>query len=447
MTSTMPAGVGVDNSLGGRSSRLWAVSRRRWPGIRRLGWGVLDQGASSLTNFAVTIVVARMLGAEQFGAFTLAYVTYAFALNASRGLATDPLMARFGGVDVVEWRRIVPLCTGTSIVVGVVAGLVVLGAGAVMQGPARGAFLALGLLLPGLMLQDSWRYAFFALGRGEHAFLNDVVWGVTLVPCLVVAARTGHATVFWFVLAWGAAATVAAGVGIVQARLLPRPARVGEWWKHHRDLGVRYLIEGTSSSLTTQLRTYAVGAILGLATVGYIQAANTLMGPFVIVLAGTSAVIVPEAARIVRRAPHRLPVVCLAFTAGLAAIVLLWGAVLLVALPRGLGDLLLGQIWRPTYPLVPLSVLILVGGSLQAGAGAGLHALQAARRSVRAMLITSGIHLVLGIGGAVLGGTTGTLIGTAVAAWLSAALWWWEFRAAQRGPVPASSRGRHRHVG
>jgi len=28
------------------------------------------------------------------------------------------------------------------------------------------------------MLQDSWRNAFFALGRGSQAFLNDMVGGV-----------------------------------------------------------------------------------------------------------------------------------------------------------------------------------------------------------------------------------------------------------------------------
>jgi O-antigen/teichoic acid export membrane protein len=74
--------------------------RLRSHAVRRIGWGVADQAVSSLTNFAVSIYVARTLGAEKFGAFSLAYVTYAFALNASRGLGTDPLMVRFSGTDV-----------------------------------------------------------------------------------------------------------------------------------------------------------------------------------------------------------------------------------------------------------------------------------------------------------------------------------------------------------
>ena len=48
-----------------------------------MGWGVADQGMSSLTNFAVNIYIARELGAVEYGAFALAFVTYAFALNVS----------------------------------------------------------------------------------------------------------------------------------------------------------------------------------------------------------------------------------------------------------------------------------------------------------------------------------------------------------------------------
>ena len=149
---------------------------------RRLGWGVADQAVSSLTNFAVVIYVARAVGAAQFGAFSLAYVTYGFALNASRGLATDPLLVRFSGVDVPTWRRAVAGCTGTAAAVGLVTGGCVLVAAALLDGTVKLAFLALGLTLPGLLLQDSWRYAFFALGRGSQAALNDLVWASVLVP-------------------------------------------------------------------------------------------------------------------------------------------------------------------------------------------------------------------------------------------------------------------------
>jgi O-antigen/teichoic acid export membrane protein len=415
-------------------SRNAAFRRLSRQAGRRLGWGVADQAVSSLTNFAVVIYVARAVGAAEFGAFSLAYVTYGFALNASRGLATDPLLVRFSGADPPTWRRAVATCTGTAAVVGMAAGACVLWAATLLDGTAKGAFVALGLTLPGLLLQDSWRYAFFALGRGSQAFLNDVVWALTLLPALVYLRVTGHTNVSLFVFAWGAAATVAAIVGPLQARVVPRLAGSWEWVSQHRDLGPRYLAENTSNSAAVQLRSYGVGLILGLAAVGYVQAAYTLMGPFMVIFFGMNLVAVPEAARVLRRSPRHLWRFCLLLSGGLALTGLAWGVVLLVALPRGLGDWLLGSKWRPTYPLVlPLTISVL-GSCVTAGASGGLHALGASRRSMRAMVLASAVFLACGLAGAVAGGAVGTIRGAAVATWIGALLWWWEMRAALQEP-------------
>jgi O-antigen/teichoic acid export membrane protein len=411
------------------TTATWRLIRQA---SRRLGWGVADQAMSSVSNFAVNIYIARTLGAVQYGAFALAYVTYGFVLNASRGLSTDPLLVRFSGTVIPTWRRAVTKCTGTATTVGLTAGAIVLVAAALLSGTARLAFLALGLTLPGLMLQDSWRYSFFALGRGSQAFLNDTIWTLALIPALFLLRSTGHANVFWFVFAWGATAAVAAAVGPLQARTRPRLSGAWEWVSRHRDLGPRYLFEGTANSASSQLRNYGVGFILGLAAVGYVQAATTLMGPFMVIFFGMGLVTLPEAARILRRSPRHLPHFCLLVSGGLALLGLAWGVVLLVALPRGLGQLMLGSLWRPTYPLVWPTTLLVLGGCASAGAGTGLHALGAARRSLRAMVLGSALAVVLSLAGAAAGGAVGTMMGAAVASWIGALLFWWELRMALR---------------
>ncbi len=411
--------------------------------LTRLSWGLADQGMSSLTNFAVTIYVAHVLGAVQFGAYSLAYVTYSFALNASRGLATDPLMVRFSGIDVPTWRRAVASSSGTALLVGSVTGVLALAAALLLNGTTAGAFIALGCTLPGLLLQDSWRYAFFALGRGGHAFLNDSVWAVTMLPALVYLHVTHHASVFTFVLAWGAAATIAAAIGPLQARTLPRPARAWEWVKRHRDLGARYLAENTANSGAGQLRSYGVGLIVGLAAVGYVQAASTLMGPFLVVFMGMSLVTIPEAARILRRSPKHLRMFCWLVGGALAAGGVAWGAVLLIVLPKGIGAWLLGSIWRPTYPLIfPLTISV-VGACFIAGATAGLHALGAARRSLRAMVLSAATYLACGLVGAAAGGALGAVRGAAVATCVGALVWWWQLSTALREAHITPRRGRH----
>ena len=414
---------------------------------RRLSWGVADQAMSSISNFAVNIYIARTLGAVQYGAFALAYVTYGFALNASRGLGTDPLLVRFSGTDLPTWKRAVARCTGTATVMGLLMGALALVVSMFLHGTTGMAFLALGLTLPGLLVQDSWRFAFFALGRGGQAFLNDTIWTIVLLPALVLLRQTGHANVFWFVFAWGAAAAVAAVIGPLQARVLPKASGGWGWVSQHRDLGPRYLAEGTLNSSQNQLRNYGIGFILGLGALGYVQAANTLMGPFMVIFFGMGLVLLPEAARILRKAPGRLPLFCACASGGLALLGLAWGVVLLLALPRGLGHLMLGSLWQPTYPLVLPSTIAIMGGCVQAGAGTGLHALGSARRSLRAMAIASALFVVCGLIGAAIGGAPGTMYGAAVASWAGAVLFWLQLRHALRdsrdappgAPVPASS--------
>ena len=420
-------------------SRTAVLRQLRSHAARRLSWGLADQVVSSLTNYAVSIYVVHVLGAVQFGAFSLAYVTYGFALNASRGLATDPLMVRFSGTDVLTWRRAVTGCTGTAVVAGLATGACALAAAAVLSGAAGAAFLALGLTLPGLLLQDSWRYSFFALGRGSQAFINDTIWALTLLPALAVLRATGHANVFWFVFAWGITGTIAAVAGPWQARVIPRPAGAWRWVKQQRDLGFRYLAEGTSQSAAVQLRTYSTGLILGLAALGSVQAAATLSGPMTILFFGMSLVAVPEAARVLRRSPRHLPLFCLVITGGLGLAGLAWGAILLTAVPRGLGHWLLGPIWRSTYPLLLPQMLFVVGQGIGFGASTGLHALAAARRSLRMIVLTAVLYIIASIVGAAVWGTAGTVWGAAVSAWIGAAYGWWQLGIAQRevGHLPA----------
>jgi O-antigen/teichoic acid export membrane protein len=385
---------------------------------------------STLTNFLLSIFVARTLGATQFGAFSLAYVTFGFALNASRGLSIEPLLIRFSGTDLPTWRRAVAGCTGTALTVGIVAGACALVVGVILGGTIGLAFLALGLTLPLLLLQDSWRYAFFALGRGHYAFINDTVWAAVQVPLLAIVVVTGHANVFWFIFAWGAAAGVGAVVGGVQARVMPSLAGVKDWLVRHRDLGPRYLAENTGGNAADTLRSYGVSFLLGLAAVGYIQAANLLLGPFKIIFFGMGMVTIPEAARILRKSPRHLPLFCAAASTGLTLLALAWGAALLVALPRGMGHLVLGNIWRPAYPLVLPATLAVMAMCAATGAGIGMHALGAAKRSLRSTIITSVLVVACALVGAKTGGTLGTMRYAAAAAWVGMLVSWWQLKQA-----------------
>ncbi|MFC6067138.1 membrane protein [Streptomyces ochraceiscleroticus] len=404
--------------------------------VGRLSWGLADQAASSMSNFVVGIYVARSLGVTAFGVFSLAWVTYGVVLNVSRGLATDPLVVRFSGVSDASWRGAAARSTGTALGVGAAIGAACLVVGLALGGSVGPAFACLGVMLPGLLLQDAWRFSFFAAGTGRKAFVNDLVWGIALVPAMVVAARVG--SVAAFVLAWGASATVAAAYGCFQSGIRPRMTGARGWLREQRDLGYRYLVENVSLSGASQLRAYGLGAIVGVGAVGAVRGAELLLGPFLAVLMGLSLVTVPEAARVLRRAPHRLGSFCLLLGGGQAAAALLWGGALQL-MPDRLGEFVLGDVWHSAAQLIVPVTLGVAGAGLGTGAAAGLRALGAARRSLRCQLFASACYVSGGLGGAAVAGTVGSAWGVAAATVSGSAVWWLHLRSALREhhhPIP-----------
>ena len=90
-------------------------------------------------------------------------------------------MVRFSHAEPAVWRHAVAAATATATSFGVLAGSVCVLVGLLLPAHVGYGFIALGVGLPGLMLQDSYRFAFFSSGKGALAFVNDTVWGVLQV--------------------------------------------------------------------------------------------------------------------------------------------------------------------------------------------------------------------------------------------------------------------------
>ena len=414
---------------------MWARAKHL---AGRLGWGMADQAMSSLTNFGVSVYVARTLGTVEFGAFALAFATYLIVLAASRGLATDALAVRYSDVEPERWRRAVASASGTATTVGLIAGAGCVIAGLWFGESTGAALLGLGLTLPGVLLQDSWRHAFFSAGKGRLAFFNDLTWAVTLVPAMAVMVVSGHAAVGWFMLAWGGSACFAAAVGAFQARLIPRPTESVQWLRQHRDLAVRYLGESLSLSSASQIRLYGLAAIAGLAAAGSLRAAELLLGPLNTAIMGIAMMAVPEAAVLLRRSLRRLQPFCLLLSCLGAGGALTWGMVLLL-LPDSVGEQILHSAWYTASALLVPVTLAVAGFGFSIGAWAGVRALGAASRSLRAQVIGSVVYLTGALGGTAISGAAGAAWGSAAGTLLGAGVWWWEFH---QGVRDASSAGR-----
>ncbi|GAA0606204.1 hypothetical protein HPO96_01885 [Kribbella sandramycini] len=403
----------------------------------RLGWGIADQAVSSLGNFLLGVFVARLLGATGLGALGLAFLAYSIALNCSRALSTDALMVRFSVADDAKRREAVAAAGGVALLVGVVGGALCVGIGFAMRGVSGttgAAFIALGVVLPGLMLQDSWRSAFFAAGEGHKTFLNDTVWTVLMIGGLFAGQYLGFgltAALFTF----GGTAAIAGLFGIWQAGVLPRPAAAAGWLRSHSDLGVRFLIENVVLGAGGQIRPLIVAATGGLAAAGAIRGAEMLIGPVAALLMGVGQVAVPEAARALGRSDRALWKLCSALSGGLASMALAWGVVILLVFPLGLGELVLGSVWLGAEALVLGVIVSATAGCMQVGPSAGLRALGRADQTMQVQVIVTSLFVALATLGGFFWQAQGVVWGSASASVFGAALWWWKLAKARREHV------------
>jgi O-antigen/teichoic acid export membrane protein len=407
--------------------------------VTRLGWSVADQALTSLANFALSAVVARTSGPADFGAFTIAFTAYLVTLSISRALATQPLLIRFSGASQSEWRRATSSAAGVVVVVGVVGGLGCLIAAWPAGGVLEEALVAVGVLMPGLLLWDIWRYAFFAAGRGRSAFMIDLVVAVVLLVLLGLITISGSTSLLWPTFAWGGTATAVAAATTIRVGVLPRPLWAGRWWHEQRDIAIRYAAEVSTDMLAGLMSYNGIAAVAGLTAVGALRASQLVLGPLNILLLGIPFVAIAEGARLLRRSAKTLRDGCLLLSAGLVTATLAWGAIAL-ATPESLGSTFLGQTWGPARSVLVPAILATAGGGVSLGAWVGLRALGAARQSLRIRVIHSVAMLTFSLLGVAVGGTQGAAWGLAAAAWLGIGLWWLQFRSSLTAAVKGAPR-------
>jgi hypothetical protein len=127
--------------------------------------------------------------------------------------------------------------------------------------------------------------------------------------------------------------------------------------------------------------------------------------------------------RISRRSPRRMLKMVALLGAGLAVASLAWG-VGMYFLPDSAGRALLKRTWPAGHAVIlPLALAWAASGVLT-GATVGLRALAAAKRSLRARLITGALSLAGTAAGAYLADARGAALGLALGLWAGSILWW-----------------------
>ena len=383
-----------------------------------IAWGIVDQGLSSATNLAMSVLAGRLLGAEGLGIIFLGFSAYLLALSAVRGLITEPFVVATAELDAEERQAATRACMTLVICAGIGISALMVAIGLVVDDPLGRSLIIFAPWVAGTLVQDQWRSVLFRDRRGGAAAFNDGVWAVGMIAMLPVAWAFPHD---WTIAAtWGVGATVAALVGFVQVGLRPSGlAHAIRWWKRDlRRLGLWLAMENVILTAGSQAIVVMLAAVLGASDLGGIRAIEVVFAPMTLIGEAFAFPGVPIVSRALASSLADARRWALRLGLGACALVLLYLAVV-----GPLRIQVLSRVFGPEFTkFAPLALPIALGQPLRAlSSGYALllrvdqrvHAIVACRSLATAVTMVLAPLLAVWFGA--LGAAWGLGLGSAVA--------------------------------
>jgi hypothetical protein len=410
----------------------------------RVGWGIIDQLLSSITNLLGSVFAAQRLTKAGFGSWSVGFSVFVVLLGVSRSLATDPLTVRYSGETVEIQRAAIRESVAVPMMVGLGAGLTLAMFGLALRSDTGRVLAIIGLALPFLITQDFCRLALFMLGRTFSAAVNDLIWLIGTVVALLLVPRQG-VPAWELSLCWSFGAGIAAAFGFWQLKLVPRVSPMS-WLRHHHDLSIPFSADFLLVTGVTYLVVLSLTAMRGVESTAAFRGAQVLMGPVLVLFAGVMLQAAPLFARRARNAAEGLVRISIQLSLTLALVAVGW-LVVLLSLPDRLGRSVLGASWAPARELLLATGL----GYAIAGATAGpilaIRSQGDAKVSLTIRALVAPLIVGLGLAGASAGGAVGAAVGILIASSLGMPIWWGTFLATHRRRLASSEAAVLRRLG
>lgn len=268
-----------------------------------INWAFADQALVSGVNFLTGILLARFMGLEEFGRFTLVWLVARFLNNGQFSLISAPMMS----IGPLKTDREWPAYLGAILVQQVaVSGLsfVLLWAGVRTSGmifpewQAQDYALPLGLAGAAFQMQDFVRRYFFTRARPAMAFSNDAIryFGQLLLVFALFAFSSLNTVSALYIYALTGVIATAAGI----AAMGPIEFK----WSILREVTTRHwhfskwvLVSTQLSQMTTYPLIWALGAFAGSSVVGLFVAARNIVAVLHVVYQGFDNFMRPRSAR------------------------------------------------------------------------------------------------------------------------------------------------------
>jgi len=291
----------------GMRDRIFGMVKRH----RHVNWALADQGMVSGANFLTTILIARHLGIEEFGRFTLAWMVVLFTTSLQMAVVVSPMMS----IGPKQKPEDAPTYFGAlflQLLVFVAITFFLIFAGVYLVAEIRPEWdlrsLAFPLAATAVLFQmrDFFRRYFFTRKRPAMAFAGDAVAYLGLLFLLFLLLPFFHfdgADILWLIGGASAAAVLIAlpFLGHLAWRIGAFTGVCRRHWHFSKWMGASALLQWASANFFF----IVAGAMLGAAAVGALRAAQALLGISFVFIQGLENVVPLRAAEHLTRGGKR----------------------------------------------------------------------------------------------------------------------------------------------
>jgi O-antigen/teichoic acid export membrane protein len=401
---------------------------RLLPWIKKGGLVMLDQALFSGANFLVSILLARWLPPEEYGAFAVALSVFYLLAAFHTAVLAEPMLVFGAGKFRKQFRKYLGMVLYAHW--GLAGGIALLLGGAALvtdrfgSAPMARALLGLALASPFLLLLWLSRRACYVHLRPFWAMVGSAVYFGIVGLGMFSLAQSGRISVLSSLLVLGTAGTV--GALQIISRLNPQLCNyagnptpsmlVADHWRY----GKWNLLGILSRWGSMRMLRFVIPLLLGLPAAAAVSASSLLYSPIQRIVQSVGTITLPYLARLANSSKSRgeLGKKTLILLIALPGLVSLYGIVL-TALSKPILHWLYGGKYDHYWVLIPLfginSVLSAAAGSMSTVLKAQQDSQAANAILVLAMLgffvTVWPLTALFGLGGAVLSVAVGQALG------------------------------------
>jgi O-antigen/teichoic acid export membrane protein len=277
--------------------------RLRW--VQRGGWAIADQGLFALSNFAVSVLLARWLAPDEYGLFTLGYSLFLLLSTVHSGLLTEPMLvfgpgkyqhAKSAYLDILlrsHWIGTAAVAVSLS----VVAAALRIGG----RGELTGLLLTVALITPFILLQWLLRRSCYMQLEPRLAVRAGILYMAILIPSQYLLYRWNWLSSISALALMGVASALSALAILIAPRSSPgnaRDVRLGEVTTDHWRYGRWALGTGAISWIPGNLFYFLLPTWGGLSATATFKALVNLIMPVLHTYVALSTLMTPALVRI-----------------------------------------------------------------------------------------------------------------------------------------------------